>query len=83
MQPADTDVTVRTQVNQPGAKPVQIDYSLEKNGQGWKVYDISVAGVSLVTNYRSSFSQEVGANGIDGLLKSLRTKNQGAGAAKQ
>jgi phospholipid transport system substrate-binding protein len=83
MQPADTDVTVRTQVNQPGAKPVQIDYSLERNSQGWKVYDISVAGVSLVTNYRSSFAQEVSASGIDGLLKSLRTKNQGGGSARQ
>lgn len=83
MQPADTDVTVRTQVNQPGAKPVQIDYSLERNSQGWKVYDISVAGVSLVTNYRSSFAQEVSASGIDGLLKSLRTKNQGSGSARQ
>jgi phospholipid transport system substrate-binding protein len=85
MQPADTDVTVRTQVVQAGAKPIQIDYSLEKNDKAWKVYDISVAGVSLVTNYRGSFAEEVSANGIDGLLKSLRTKNQGtqAPAAKQ
>lgn len=81
MQAADTDVTVRTVVNQPGAKPIQIDYSLEKTDKGWKVYDISVAGISLVTNYRSSFAQEVSANGIDGLLNSLRTKNQN-GAAK-
>lgn len=81
MQAADTDVTVRTVVNQPGAKPIQIDYSLEKADKGWKVYDISVAGISLVTNYRSSFAQEVSANGIDGLLNSLRTKNQN-GAAK-
>ena len=81
MQAADTDVTVRTVVNQPGAKPIQIDYSLEKTDKSWKVYDISVAGISLVTNYRSSFAQEVSANGIDGLLNSLRTKNQN-GAAK-
>jgi phospholipid transport system substrate-binding protein len=76
MQPGDTDVTVRTQIHQSGAKPVQIDYNLEKADGGWKVYDISVGGVSLVTNYRSSFAEEVSANGIDGLIKSLRGKNQ-------
>lgn len=78
MQPADTDVVVRTLVNQPGSKPVQIDYSLEKTDASWKVYDISVAGVSLVTNYRSTFAQEVSAGGIDGLIGSLRAKNRKA-----
>lgn len=78
MQPGDTDVLVRSLVNQPGAKPVQIDYNLEKTDQGWKVYDISVAGVSLVTNYRGSFAQEVSAGGIEGLLATLRAKNKGS-----
>lgn len=76
MQPADTDVLVRTVVKQASGKPVQIDYNLDQTGQGWKVYDISVAGVSLVTNYRSSFAQEVSAGGIDGLIASLRAKNK-------
>jgi phospholipid transport system substrate-binding protein len=83
MQPTDTDVLVRTQVVQRGAKPIQIDYNLEKTDKGWKVYDIAVAGVSLVTNYRSSFGQEIRASGIDGLIASLRSKNQGGAAAKQ
>lgn len=86
MQPADTDVLVRTVVKQASGKPVQIDYNLDKTEQGWKVYDIAVAGVSLVTNYRSSFAQEVSAGGIDGLIGSLRAKNKsgdGSGAAKQ
>lgn len=78
MQPADTDVLVRTLVNQPGTKPVQIDYNLQKTEQGWKVYDISVAGVSLVTNYRGTFAEQVSAGGIDGLISSLRTKNKGS-----
>lgn len=77
MQPADTDVTVRTQVIQPGSEPVSIDYSLEKGANGWKVYDVVVGGVSLVTNYRDSFAAEVRKNGIDGLIKSLQTKNSG------
>ncbi|MDP2811411.1 MAG: ABC transporter substrate-binding protein [Rhodocyclaceae bacterium] len=75
MQPADTDVRVRTEIKQPGGKPIQLDYFLEKNA-GWKVYDIEVAGISLVTNYRDSFAQEISAGGIDGLIKSLQAKNK-------
>ncbi|HRH74759.1 MAG TPA: ABC transporter substrate-binding protein [Zoogloea sp.] len=75
-KPEDTDVVVRTEVRQPGAKPVQIDYNLEKLADGWKVYDVLVAGVSLVTNYRDSFGQEVRTGGIDGLIKSLKDKNK-------
>jgi phospholipid transport system substrate-binding protein len=76
MAAADADVKVRTEVKQSGGKPVQIDYYLEKSSAGWKVYDIEVGGVSLVTNYRSSFAQEVQKGGIDGLIRSLQTKNK-------
>lgn len=75
-RPDDTDVIVRTEVRQPGAKAVQIDYSLDKQSDGWKVYDVMVAGVSLVTNYRDTFGQEVRNGGIDGLIKSLKDKNK-------
>jgi phospholipid transport system substrate-binding protein len=75
-QPADTDVIVRTEVKQPGAQPVSIDYSLSKEGDGWKVYDVVVANVSLVTNYRDSFAAEVRNGGIDGLIKSLQARNK-------
>ena len=75
-KPEDTDVIVRTEVRQAGAKPVQIDYALDKQADGWKVYDVMVAGVSLVTNYRDSFGQEVRTGGIDGLIKSLKDKNK-------
>lgn len=75
MGAGDTDVLVRTEVRQAGAKPVSIDYSLEKGPNGWKVYDVVVAGVSLVTTYRESFAAEVRANGVDGLIKSLQAKN--------
>lgn len=71
----DTDVIVRTEVRQPGATAVQIDYSLAKGAEGWKVYDVVVAGVSLVTNYRGTFSQEVRRGGIGGLIKALEEKN--------
>ena len=76
MQAADTDVKVRTDIKQPGGKPIQLDYYLEKQNPGWKVYDIEVGGISLVTNYRESFAQEVRNGGIDGLIKSLQSKNK-------
>lgn len=72
----DTEVQIRTQVIQAGHNPVDIDYVLEKQGSEWKVFDVVVAGVSLVTNYRDFFTQEVRSGGIDGAIKSLQTKNQ-------
>jgi phospholipid transport system substrate-binding protein len=75
MKPEDTDVIVRTEVRQVGAKPVAIDYQMDKREGAWKVYDVMVAGVSLVTNYRETFSQEIKAGGIDALVKSLKEKN--------
>lgn len=75
-QPADTDLTVKTQINQSNGKPITIDYSVEKLADGWKVYDVVVAGASLVTNYRSTFAQEVTNGGIDGLIKALVAKNK-------
>src|ERR1039458_5150678 len=71
----DTNVTVRTQVNQPGTAPVSIDYGMEKTPSGWMVYDVVVGGVSLVTNYRETFNAEIRDGGLDGLIKSLVSKN--------
>jgi phospholipid transport system substrate-binding protein len=71
-----TDATVQTQVKQPGAQPIPIDYSMEKTSAGWKVYDVAIDGVSLVLNYRSSFGEEIRKNGVDSLIKTLATKNQ-------
>ncbi len=81
-RPDDTDVQVRTEIRQPGAQAIQMDFSLEKVGEDWKVYDVVVAGVSLVTNYRASFAQQVRQSGIDGLIDSLKAKNSEPAAAK-
>lgn len=81
MQAGETDVKVRTQVEQAGAKPIGLDYYLEKMPNGWKVYDIEVGGISLVTNYRESFGNEVRQNGIEGLIKTLQTKNKSGESA--
>ena len=84
MNPGDSEVLVRTEVIQPGSKPVQIDYNLEKADAGWKVYDVVVAGISLVTNYRDQFAQEVRSGGIDGLIAAIAAKNKSllGGSAK-
>lgn len=71
------DATVRTIVHQgSGKQPVPIDYSMKKGSDGWKVYDVTVAGVSLVTNYRGSFNSQIRKGGIDGLIKALSDKNR-------
>lgn len=82
LAPAQTDARVKTEVQQPGAKAINIDYYLERADGGWRVYDIEVGGVSLVTNYRDSFATEIRDTGIPGLIESLKEKNrQGTGSA--
>lgn len=78
---ADKVVRVQTEVRQAGAQPIGIDYALEKTDKGWKVFDVVVAGVSLVTNYRGTFAQEIRVGGIDGLIRSLQAKNRDLAAA--
>jgi phospholipid transport system substrate-binding protein len=70
------DVTVRTEIEQKGGFPIPLNYSLYKKEDGWKVYDISVDNISLVTNYRSSFSKKIKESGVDGLIESLKTRNE-------
>lgn len=80
-QPSDTDVTVKTQILQPGGPAIPVDYSLSKTTDSWKVYDIVIEGVSLVTNYRGQFSSEIRQNGLDMLIKKLAEKNRSANVA--
>ena len=80
MNPADTDVTVRTVVMKAAGSPIQIDYSMAKAPEGWKAYDVIVGGVSLVTNYRDEFNDQIKAGGVDGLIKTLSDRNKGVAA---
>jgi phospholipid transport system substrate-binding protein len=76
-QAGDNNTTVKTQVIQGhGQQSVPIDYSMEKTDDSWKVYDVTVAGVSLVTNYRSTFNSQVHEGGVDKLIKTLMEKNR-------
>ena len=80
MNAGDTEVTVRTVVQRASGGPIQIDYSMEKKADGWKCYDVIVAGVSLVTNYRDEFNDQVKNGGVDGLIKTLADRNRGVAA---
>lgn len=78
--PGEAETMVRTTVNEPGRKPFVIDYRMARAPGGWKVYDVVVENLSLVTNYRSSFQSEIGRTGIDGLIKVLGDKNRSLGS---
>ncbi len=73
----DSEVVVRTEVKGKG-DPIQLDYRLEKSGTGWKIYDVNVLGVWLVEQYKSSFAQEIGSVGVDGLIAKLAERNKAA-----
>ena len=80
--PSDVETTVKTVILQPGGPGVPIDYSMAKGAAGWKVYDVVIDGVSLVTTYRGSFSDQIRQAGIDGLVKTLTDRNAAQSGAK-
>jgi phospholipid transport system substrate-binding protein len=75
MKPGDTEVTVHNRYIRAGGQPLPVDYQMHKTDQGWKIYDITVEGVSLVLTYRSEFDAIVKQEGIDGLIKRMTEKN--------
>ena len=76
--PDDKELIVRSEVRGSG-DPIQLDYRLEKTpgeGAGWRIYNLNVLGVWLVETYKSQFSQEINAKGVDGLIDSLAARNK-------
>ena len=78
LQNDDKEVTVKSVINKPGGQPVLVDYEMEKLAEGWKVFDVTIEGISLVATNRSSFTEKVQQSGIDGLIASLTTMNRDA-----
>ena len=72
-------MTVKTQVDRPGGSPIPINYSMHVNDGDWKVYDVAVDGVSLVSTYRSTFGSQIRQDGLDALIKSLAARNKELG----
>lgn len=75
-QPGDEEVTIQTQIVKPGSPAIAVDYEMEKTPNGWKVFDLTVEGASLIQTYRSTFADEVQKGGVDGLIKTLADKNR-------
>ena len=73
------EATVHTVIRVKDGKSAIVDYEMKKSADGWKVFDVTVEGVSLVTSYRGSFADQIQQNGIDGLIKALADKNHDAG----
>ena len=73
---SESDVTVRSLVRRPGTEPLTIDYDMADGAAGWRVYDVKIAGVSVVLAYRESFAATVRDSGIDGLIRALVEKNR-------
>jgi phospholipid transport system substrate-binding protein len=83
--PEDKEVIVRSEVKGSG-DPIQLDYRLVKTpgqGAGWKIYNINVLGVWLVENYKSQFSAEINAKGLDGLITTLVERNKANANSKK
>lgn len=73
------DVNVRSEVRMPGGPSIQVSYSVHLKNSEWKVYDVIIDGVSLVANYRTTFSNEIKQGGLDALIDKLATRNQQKG----
>ncbi len=73
--PSSNLVVVKTKVNQDRAKDVPIDYRMHVSGGKWKVVDVVVNGLSLVSTYRGSFASEIRKTGLDSLISKLSRKN--------
>lgn len=77
---AKGDVVVRTEVQQSAGFPIPIDYKMYLKDDGWKVYDVSVDGISLVANYRTSFAREIRDDGLPEFIARLARRNREASA---
>jgi phospholipid transport system substrate-binding protein len=79
-EPGAKYATIRSQILRPDAAPVPVDYSLRRVDDDWKIYDVAVEGISVVTSYRSNFSQEIATRGLDAVIDGLAERNRQAAA---
>jgi len=75
-QDAAGGVEVQTRVVQARGEAIQLNYRLEKQASGWKIFDMNIMGAWLIETYKGNFSAEIGKGGMDGLIKTLAEKNK-------
>lgn len=78
MTDGDSEATVKTAISKPGSQVIPVDYEMKRATDGWKVFDITIEGVSMVMSYRGTFASQIQESGIDGLIKTLSDKNSKA-----
>ncbi len=84
MENGDRKVIVKTEILQPGIQPIAVNYRMLLSKGEWKVYDIIIEGVSLVTNYRTSFKNEVKRTGsLQAVIDQLAKRNSEALAVQE
>ena len=74
--PASNLAVVKTELTSSGAQPFPVAYRMHQQNEEWKVVDVTVDGVSLVSTYRGSFATQIKKNGFDALIKDLADKNE-------
>jgi phospholipid transport system substrate-binding protein len=74
--PGDTDAIVQSEARRPGSKLLKVDYTLTRTALGWRVYDVKLDGISVVTAYREGFAARIRESGVDGLIRNLADKNR-------
>ena len=80
--PAATSATVRTEIKRDDGTPVPVNYSLRATPSGWKAWDVTIEGVSYVKNFRTDFSAEIDAKGLDAVIQRLESQGTTATPAK-
>jgi phospholipid transport system substrate-binding protein len=81
LAPGDVETTVKTRIMKSAGQPTLVDYQMKKGDDGWKVFDVAIEGVSMVTSYRGTFNTQIEQSGIDALIKTLSDMNAGAADA--
>lgn len=71
-----SNVIVRTEIQQPGGPVMPVNYRMHRRDDGWKVFDVAIDNVSLVSTYRASFAAEIRRDGLDGLIQNLAARNR-------
>lgn len=77
--PDNKRTMVRTRIVEEGRPPISVDYRLRQVNNDWKIYDISIEGISLAVNYRAAFAQEIPNHGLEGLVEHLVARNASVG----
>ena len=82
MSPGTRDVVVRSNVIRKGGPPIPINYNIHLKNNRWLVYDVTIDAISLVTNYRGTFANEIRKNGLDSLIARLEQKQADRSSAQ-